>query len=57
MRILIAAVIVVLLLAADFLAFHDLAEAHTPTEWLTLVASVLTFLYLAQDVIRRPVRQ
>jgi hypothetical protein len=56
MRILIAAVIVVLLLAADFLAFHDLAEAHTPTEWLTLVASVLTFLYLAQDVIRRPVQ-
>jgi hypothetical protein len=57
MRILIAAVIVVLLLAADILAFHDLTEAHTFTEWLTLVASVLTFIYLAQDVMRRPVQQ
>ena len=38
---------VVLLLIADFLAFHDLFEPHTGTEWLVLAASVLAIVALA----------
>ena len=38
---------VVLLLLADFLAFHDLFEPHTGTEWLVLAASVLAVLSFA----------
>jgi hypothetical protein len=38
---------VVLLLLADFLAFHDLFEPHTGTEWLMLGASVLAIVALA----------
>jgi hypothetical protein len=38
---------VVLLLLADFLAFHDLFEPHTGTEWLVLVASILSIVALA----------
>lgn len=38
---------VVLLLLADFLAFHDLFEPHTGTEWLVLAASVLAIVALA----------
>jgi hypothetical protein len=57
MRIAMAAVIAALLLAVDFLAFHDFAEAHTFREWLMLLASVLVFIYLARDVMRRPIRR
>ena len=32
---------VVMLLLADFLAFHDLFEPHTVRDWLVLVASGL----------------
>ena len=38
---------VVLLLLADFLAFHDLFEPHTGTEWLMLAASVLAIVAFA----------
>jgi hypothetical protein len=38
---------VVLLLLADFLAFHDLFEPHTGTEWLVLAASVLAIVAFA----------
>ena len=38
---------VVLLLLADFLAFHDLFEPHTGTEWVVLAASVLAIVALA----------
>jgi hypothetical protein len=44
---------VVLLLAADFLAFHDLFEPHTGTEWLVLVASVLAIVALASLAMTR----
>jgi hypothetical protein len=37
---------VVLLLLADFLAFHDLFEPHTPRDWLMLAASGLAGLAL-----------
>jgi hypothetical protein len=46
-------VAVVLLLFADFLAFHDLFEPHTGTEWLMLAASVLTVIVLAEESITR----
>ncbi|HEY3072602.1 MAG TPA: hypothetical protein VGJ46_07265 [Candidatus Limnocylindrales bacterium] len=38
---------VVLLLVADFLAFHDLFEPHTVRDWLMLAASALTAVGLA----------
>ncbi len=38
---------VVLLLLADFLAFHDLFEPHTGTEWLVLTGSVLAIVAFA----------
>lgn len=38
---------VVLLLLADFLAFHDLFEPHTGTEWVVLAASVLAVVAFA----------
>ena len=44
---------VVLLLLADFLAFHDLFEPHTGTDWLMLAASVLTLIVLAEESIAR----
>lgn len=33
----------ILLIVVDVLTFHDLQEAHTTRDWLTLVASVLVF--------------
>ena len=42
---------VVLLLLADFLAFHDLFEPHRGTDWLMLAATVLTFTVLAAESI------
>jgi hypothetical protein len=33
----------VLLLAVDWLAFHDIGEAHTFRDYLTLIASMLVF--------------
>lgn len=38
---------VVLLLLADFLAFHDLFEPHTVRDWMVLVASALAVVGLA----------
>jgi hypothetical protein len=37
---------VVLLLVADFLAFHDLFEPHTVRDWLMLAGSGLAVLAL-----------
>jgi hypothetical protein len=37
---------VVLLLVADFLAFHDLFEPHTARDWLMLGGSVLAVVAL-----------
>lgn len=38
---------VILLLVADLLAFHDLFEAHTVTDWLMLAGSALAVVALA----------
>ena len=38
---------VLLLLLADFLAFHDLFEPHNLRDWLMLLASVLVVIGLA----------
>jgi hypothetical protein len=40
---------VILLLLADFLAFHDLFEPHTLRDWLMLAASILAVLGLAGE--------
>jgi len=45
--------VVLLLLTADFLAFHDLFEPHTGTEWIVLAASVLAVVALAGEAIAR----
>jgi hypothetical protein len=37
---------VVLLLLADFLAFHDLFEAHSVRDWLMLAGSALAVIAL-----------
>ena len=47
------AAVFVLLLVADFLAFHDVFEPHTGTEWIVLVASVLAVVALAGETITR----
>ena len=44
---------VVLLLLADFLAFHDLFEPHTGKDWLVLAASVLAVICLAGEAASR----
>lgn len=43
-------IIIVLLLAVDFLAFHDTLERHTLRDWLTLLASILVFVYFAREI-------
>jgi hypothetical protein len=50
-RYLIAGVLVAMLLAVDWLAFHDLFEPHTVRDYLTLAASLLAFVYLASDLL------
>ena len=40
------AAVVVLLLLADTLAFHDLFEPHTVRDWMMLAASVLAMAAL-----------
>ena len=37
-----------LLLAVNWLAFHDFREAHTVRDWLMLLASVLVFIQFAR---------
>ncbi len=37
-----------LLLAGNWLAFHDWREAHTVRDWLMLMASLLVFLRVAR---------
>ena len=38
-----------LLLIVNWLAFHDMREAHTVRDWLMLVASVIVFLKFARE--------
>jgi hypothetical protein len=42
----------VLLLAADVLAFHDLFEPHTVRDWLMLASSALVVIGVAGRFIR-----
>jgi O-antigen ligase len=46
-----------LLLAIDWLAFHDFREPHTVRDWLMLVASVLVFLKFGKEFWNRYLRQ
>jgi len=48
---LITVVTILLLLVVDWLTFHDLFEPHTVRDYLTLVASLLVFLYVGVDVL------
>lgn len=43
----------VLLLAVNWLAFHDWREVHTVRDWLMLVASLLVFLQVARALWQR----
>ncbi len=45
-------IIVFLLLFVDWMTFHDIFESHTIRDWLTLLASVLVFLYFLRDVVK-----
>lgn len=38
-----------LLLVVNWLAFHDIREAHSLRDWLMLIASVLVFLQFARE--------
>jgi len=40
----------IILLAVDWLAFHDLMEPHTVRDWLTLLASALVFIQLGRTL-------
>jgi hypothetical protein len=43
---------VILLLAVDWLMFHDLFEPHSVRDYLTLVASLLVFVNLGRLLLR-----
>ncbi len=43
---------VILLLLADFLAFHDFFEPHTVRDWMVLAGSVLAVVSLAGETAR-----
>jgi hypothetical protein len=42
---------VVLLIAVDWFAFHDIGEPHTFRDYLTLMASMLVFLQFGWEVL------
>jgi hypothetical protein len=50
---LITVVTILVLLAVDWLTFHDLFEPHTVRDYLTLAASLLVFVYIGLDVLRK----
>lgn len=57
-EIMLMAAAVVVLLAVDWLAFHDFRETHTVRDWLTLFASILVFVQFARVFWqRRPAQQ
>jgi len=41
-----------LLLAVDWLMFHDLFEPHSVRDYITLLASILVFAYLGGTLLR-----
>jgi hypothetical protein len=40
--------VTILLLAVNWLAFHDYLEPHTVRDWLMLLASILVFVIFAR---------
>ena len=46
-----------LLLFVNWLAFHDLREAHTVRDWLMLLASALVFFNFAKEFWNRHIGQ
>lgn len=42
-------VIVTLLLIINFLSFHDIFETHSLRDWLTLLVSILIFIYFVKE--------
>lgn len=46
-------VIVLLLLLINWLTFHDFSESHTVRDWLTLLTSILIFIYFAKEVFQK----
>jgi len=46
-----------LLLAVNWLAFHDFRETHTVRDWLMLIASVLVFLKFAREFWKQHFKQ
>lgn len=42
-----------LLLAVNWLAFHDLGEPHTVRAWLTLAATILVYLEFGKQLWKR----
>lgn len=54
-RTILAGLIALVLIGVDWLAFHDLAEAHTLRDWLTLLATALVFIYLARDIAQKSI--
>lgn len=45
-----------MLLFVNWLAFHDIGEAHTVRDWLMLFASALVFLAFAREFWNRNFR-
>lgn len=50
-RLLLLGAAVILLLAVDWFAFHDIGEPHTFRDYLTLVASMLVFFRFGWEVL------
>ena len=46
-----------LLVAVNWLAFHDYLEPHTVRDWLMLLASVLVWVQLARTLWQQNVRR
>ena len=53
---LLIAVVTLLLVAVNWLAFHDFRESHTARDWLMLFASVLVLIHFARLLRRRHLR-
>jgi hypothetical protein len=51
-RLLVIAMVLVLMFV-DWLTFHDVFEAHTVRDYLTLAASILVFVHIGLDLRRR----
>ena len=46
-----------LLIAVNWLAFHDFREPHSARDWLMLFASVLVFIHFARLLLKSYLRR